>query len=95
MRLKHGYQKDTHDYHTKERDLDASNPVFLKGFNSNSSKSWQAGTRACTTGPASALAKLSDRLEVCHYLDHLWKKPHVTAQSPESASLVPDSAAPE
>ena len=60
VRLKHGYQKYTHDYHTK----DASNPVFLKDFNSNSSKSWQTGTRACTTGPASALVKLLDRLEV-------------------------------
>jgi len=43
LRLKQGYQKYmyAHDYHGKERDLDASDPVFLRDFSSTSPKSWQ------------------------------------------------------
>ncbi|PFX19042.1 hypothetical protein AWC38_SpisGene16565 [Stylophora pistillata] len=58
VRMKQGNQKDAHDYHAKERDLDTSDPVFVEDF--SSPKSWQKGTVVSLTGPVSALVELQE-----------------------------------
>ena len=90
VRLKQGFQKNAHDYHAKERDLDANDSVFLRDFNSSSPKSWQQGTIVRTTGPVSALVELPDGRVVRRHQDHLRKDPSIAEQGLKSATPEPD-----
>ena len=71
VRQKQEHQKQTHDHHAKNRDFEASDPVFIKDF--SSPKSWQKGTVVQTTGPVSALVELPDGRVVRRHQDHLRK----------------------
>ena len=95
VRLKQGYQKHAHDYHAKERDLDANAPVFLRDFSSSSPKSWQKGTIVHTSGPVSALIELPDGRVARRHQDHLRKDPSIAEHSLKSSTPEPDMVAPD
>lgn len=95
VRLKQGYQKHAHNYHAKERDLDANAPVFLRDFSSSSPKSWQKGTIVHTSGPVSALIELPDGRVARRHQDHLRKDPSIAEHSLKSSTPEPDMAAPD
>ena len=95
VRLNQGYQKSAYDYHAKERDLDANDPVFFRDFSSSSPKSWKKGAIVHTTDPVSALVELPDRRVVRRHQDHLRKDPSITEHSLKSATPEPEMAAPD
>ena len=87
VRQKQEHQKQTHDHHAKHRNLEASDPVFIKDF--SSPKSWQKGTVVQTTGPVSALVELPDGRVVRRHQDHLRKNHNQDPTTTNPEILVP------
>ena len=62
-------QKETHDYHAKDRDFREGDDVLTKNFSSG--EPWLRGTIHKEVGPVSFIVKLSDGRMVNRHLDQL------------------------
>lgn len=70
VRRKQNQQKTQHDYHAKEREIQHSDPVYVKDFR-KSKLTWMPGTITEKTGPISARVQLEDGSIVRRHQDHM------------------------
>ena len=95
VRRKQGQQKDAHDYHARERELEVGDPVLIKDFSSPKSKSWQEGIVVQATGPVSALVELQDGRNVRRHQDRVRRNPSSPKQGTTLVKPNQDTSAAE
>ena len=69
VHCKQAKQKENHDVHSKQRELQVGMSVYV--YNNNGHPEWLAGTIEKQTGPVSYVVKLSDGRTWCRHVDHI------------------------
>ena len=69
VRQQQAIQKQNHDTHAKQRDINTGIEVYV--FNNHGTPKWLPGTIEKISGPVSVVVKLSDGRTLCKHIDDL------------------------